>query len=71
MFSAVWQSRQMAPWAARRRFLPSPSARITSALFDVPTTMAASDGSFYLVNARFGTADRDAAEYTVVRIGKT
>jgi hypothetical protein len=44
--------------------------RITSPLFDVPTTMAASDGSFYLVNARFGIADPGTADFTVVRIAK-
>ena len=43
---------------------------LTSTLFDVPTTMAASDGSFYLVNARFGIANPDTADYTVARIGK-
>jgi sugar lactone lactonase YvrE len=44
--------------------------RIADPSFDVPTTVAASDGSLYLVNARFGVADPDAAEYTVVRIDK-
>lgn len=44
--------------------------RISSTLLDVPTTMAASGGSFYLVNARFGIADPDTANYTVVRIPK-
>ncbi|KAF0219110.1 MAG: superoxide [Geobacteraceae bacterium] len=44
--------------------------RIPNPAFDVPTTVAASDGSLYLVNARFGVADPDAAAYTVVRIGK-
>lgn len=44
--------------------------RVSSPAFDVPTTVAASDGSLYLVNARFGVADPDAAGYTVVRIDK-
>lgn len=45
-------------------------ARISPPLFDVPSTMASDGGSFYLVNARFGTPDPDAADFTVVRIGK-
>jgi len=44
--------------------------RITNPAFDVPTTVAASDGSLYLVNARFGIASPEAAEYSVVRIDK-
>lgn len=45
--------------------------RVTNPAFDVPTTVAASDGSLYLPNARFNTvADPDTAEYTVVRIDK-
>lgn len=38
--------------------------------FDVPTTVASSGGSLYLVNARFDITNPDAAEYTVVRIDK-
>jgi sugar lactone lactonase YvrE len=44
--------------------------RVTHPAFDVPTTVAASDGSLYLVNARFGVADPDTAEFSVVRIDK-
>jgi sugar lactone lactonase YvrE len=44
--------------------------RITNPAFDVPTTVAASDGSLYLVNARFGITSPEAAEYSVVRIDK-
>jgi sugar lactone lactonase YvrE len=44
--------------------------RIADPFFDVPTTVAASDGRLFLVNARFGVADPDAAEYTVIRIDK-
>ena len=45
--------------------------RVTNPAFDVPTTVAASDGSLYLVNARFNRVpDPDTAEYTVVRIDK-
>jgi sugar lactone lactonase YvrE len=44
--------------------------RVTDPAFDVPSTVAASDGSLYLVNARFGVANPDTADYTVVRIGK-
>ena len=44
--------------------------RISSPGFDVPTTVAASDGSLYLVNARFGVANPDSAAYSVVRIDK-
>jgi sugar lactone lactonase YvrE len=46
------------------------SQRVTSELFDVPTTVAANDRSLYVVNARFGIGDPDAAEYSVVRIEK-
>jgi outer membrane protein assembly factor BamB len=43
----------------------------TSPAFDVPTTVAASNGSLYLPNARFGTVDdADTAEYSVIRIDK-
>jgi len=38
--------------------------------FDVPTTVAASNGSLYLPNARFGIANADTAEYSVVGIDK-
>jgi sugar lactone lactonase YvrE len=44
--------------------------RVGSPVFDVPTTVAASDGSLYLPNARFGIADPDAAAYSVIRINK-
>jgi hypothetical protein len=44
--------------------------RITNSAFDIPTTVAAGDGSLYLVNARFGIASPEAAEYSVVRIDK-
>lgn len=44
--------------------------RVTSPAFDVPTTVAASDESLYLVNARFGIANPEAADYSVVRIDK-
>lgn len=45
--------------------------RVTDPDFDVPTTVAASDGSLYLVNARFNSVpDADTATYTVVRIEK-
>ena len=44
--------------------------RITHPAFDVPTTVAADNGSLYLVNARFGIASPDTAGYTVVRIDK-
>jgi sugar lactone lactonase YvrE len=48
----------------------SVTGRTTSPAFDVPTTVAASDGSLYLPNARFGIANPDAADYAVVRIDK-
>lgn len=44
--------------------------RISNPAFDVPTTVAASNGSLYLVNARFGIAAPDTAGYTVIRIDK-
>jgi outer membrane protein assembly factor BamB len=37
---------------------------------DVPTTVAASDASLYLVNARFGIANPEAADYSIVRVDK-
>lgn len=46
------------------------TGRATSPAFDVPTTVAANNGSLYLPNARFGIADPDLADYTVVRIDK-
>ena len=46
------------------------TGRATSPALDVPTTVAASDGSLYLPNARFGIADPDLAAYSVVRIDK-
>jgi sugar lactone lactonase YvrE len=46
------------------------TTRVTSPAFDVPTTVAASNGSLYLPNARFGIADPDLADYAVVRINK-
>ena len=46
------------------------SQRITNPNFDVPTTVAANNGSLFLVNARFGIVDPDTASYTVVRIAK-
>jgi sugar lactone lactonase YvrE len=44
--------------------------RVSGPGFDVPTTIAASDGSLYLVNARFGVASPDTAAYSVFRIDK-
>ena len=44
--------------------------RVSSPLFDVPTTVADHNGSLYLVNARFGVPLPDSAEYSVVRIDK-
>jgi hypothetical protein len=47
------------------------TSRISNDALDVPTTVAASDGSLYLVNARFGSVpDADAADYAVIRIRK-
>jgi hypothetical protein len=46
------------------------TGRTTSPAFDVPTTVAASDGSLYLPNARFGIVNPDTADYAVVRINK-
>jgi sugar lactone lactonase YvrE len=44
--------------------------RVSSPGFNVPTTIAASDGSLYAVNARFGVDNPDTAAYSVVRIDK-
>jgi hypothetical protein len=41
---------------------------LTSPAFDVPTTIDNHGSSLYLVNARFGVADPDTAEYNIVRI---
>ena len=46
------------------------TGRVSSPGLDVPTTVAASDGSLYLVNARFGAVNPDTAAYSVVRIDK-
>lgn len=44
--------------------------RLTSPLFDVPTTVAATNGSLYLPNARFGILNPDLADFAVIRINK-
>ena len=41
---------------------------ITSAAFDVPTTIARHGDALYAVNARFGTANPDTTTYTAVRV---
>ena len=41
---------------------------LTSEHFDVPTTMTRFSGAFYLVNARFGTAGPEPAEYWITAI---
>jgi sugar lactone lactonase YvrE len=38
-------------------------------VLDVPTTIARKGSRLYVVNARFGTENPEAAEYTVVRLG--
>jgi sugar lactone lactonase YvrE len=43
---------------------------ITDPLFDIPTTIAEFGSTLYAVNARFGTADPDAASYDVVGVSK-
>lgn len=45
-------------------------ARITSADFDVPTTVAGFGPSLYAVNARFGTPPTASTSYDVVRVDK-
>jgi sugar lactone lactonase YvrE len=44
-------------------------AELTDPDFDVPTTIAATAGHLYAVNARFGTTDPQPARYDVVRVG--
>ena len=44
-------------------------AELTDPDFDVPTTIAATAGHLYAVNARFGTTDPQPARYEVVRVG--
>jgi sugar lactone lactonase YvrE len=41
---------------------------LTDPLLDVPTTVAKFGSALYVVNARFGTAEPETAEYPVVRI---
>ena len=41
---------------------------LTSAAFDVPTTVAKFGKALYLPNARFGTPDADDATYSVTRV---
>ena len=43
---------------------------LTSDNFDVPTTMTRFAGSFYLVNARFGTSGPEPAEYWITAIDR-
>ena len=44
-------------------------AELTDPDFDVPTTIAATAGHLYAVNARFGATDPQPARYDVVRVG--
>jgi sugar lactone lactonase YvrE len=44
-------------------------ATLTDPDFDVPTTIAATAGRLYAVNARFGTTDPQPARYDIVRVG--
>jgi sugar lactone lactonase YvrE len=44
-------------------------AELTDPDFDVPTTIAATAGRLYAVNARFGTTDPQPARYDIVRVG--
>jgi sugar lactone lactonase YvrE len=41
---------------------------LTDPLLDVPTTVAKFGSALYVVNSRFGTAEPETAEYSVVRI---
>jgi sugar lactone lactonase YvrE len=41
---------------------------LTSDDFDVPTTLARQDGGLYAVNARFGTAGAETADYWITRL---
>ena len=41
---------------------------ITRAEFDVPTTVAAHGTRLYVINARFGVANPDSAEYDIIRV---
>ena len=43
---------------------------ITSANFDVPTTIARSRGNLYVVNARFNTPATPTTEYWVAKVPK-
>lgn len=43
---------------------------ITDSAFDVPTTVAEFGNDLYVVNARFGTDNPAAAEYSVIRVRK-
>ena len=45
-------------------------AELTSAAFDVPTTIAEFGNRLYLVNARFGTPNPGTAAYSVVQLPK-
>jgi hypothetical protein len=44
-------------------------ATLTDPDFDVPTTIAATAGRLYAVNARFGTTEPQPARYDIVRVG--
>lgn len=45
-------------------------SRTSDPLFDVPTTVAEFGNALYLVNARFGVADPDLADYWISRLSK-
>lgn len=52
----------------RRLTSGSVEDELTSDNFDVPTTMTAYAGNFYLVNARFGTSGPEPAEYWITAV---
>jgi sugar lactone lactonase YvrE len=45
-------------------------SRTTDETFDVPTTVAESDGYLAIINARFGVANPDTADYWITQIHK-
>jgi hypothetical protein len=52
----------------RRLTRGSIEGELTSDNFDVPTTITAYAGNFYLVNARFGTSGPEPAEYWITAV---
>ncbi|MBI5442931.1 MAG: SMP-30/gluconolactonase/LRE family protein [Deltaproteobacteria bacterium] len=71
LFVVQNQSNQLAVLTLSPDFSTAATQRVlTNAALDVPTTVAASGESLYVVNARFGIANPEAASYSVIRLAR-